>query len=155
MKKILIALFSAALILSLSACSGSGSSSKQESESSEASQESSQSVSTGNKDKFVMSKKQVGDTHEGLWSSQENYKEKIRFDSDFGFTHYIDKDIHKGTAELNEGSGMLTFRYDDGFKDEKSYIWVDTLGNVNSNTWYIDGGTFAFGNMVMIRDMDF
>ena len=45
---------------------------------------------------------------------------------------------------------MLTLTYSDN--TENSYVWVDSKSQINVNTWYVDGGTFAFGGTVYIKD---
>lgn len=88
------------------------------------------------------------------WVNKSDYNEKIKFKDDLTFTHFIKADRHSGTATLDEKSGLLTVAYDDEYMPEKSYAWVDSLKNVNADTWYVDGGTFAFGGATFIKDME-
>lgn len=155
MKKVLITLLSVAVAACLCACGSGDKKSSSESASAAESSQATSSGNTGNADKFVMSQKQVASTLQGTWGNQEHYRDKLQFDENLGFTHFMDKEKHYGTAVLDENSGMLEITYDDDYLPKKSYVWVDSLGNVSANTWYVDGGTFAFGDKVYIRDMEF
>ena len=46
---------------------------------------------------------------------------------------------------------MMTVTYANNAFPEKSYVWVDSKKQLNANTWYVDGGTFAFGGTIYIR----
>ncbi len=110
------------------------------------------SAAVGNTDAFSISEEQLSSTLGGAWVDQNSETNKLQFTDGLSFTHEFDGESHTGKATLNGQSGMLTFTYDDGWRAEKSYIWVDSLQNAGANTWYIDGGTFACGGTIYIRD---
>ena len=147
MKRIIAAAASCALCLSLFAgCGDSGSSSA----SSQA-----ETKAAGNASAFNLSESHIKGVLACAWVNQNDLNEKIKFNDDLDFTHYIKSDRYSGKAALDEKGGLLTLTYDDGAFAEKAYVWVDSLGNVNSNTWYVDGGTFAFGGKTFIKDVEF
>ena len=39
----------------------------------------------------------------------------------------------------------------DSVEEIKDGSWVDSKKQLNANTWYVDGGTFAFGGTIYIR----
>lgn len=147
MKKIIAAAASCALCLSLFAgCGDNGSSSA----SSQA-----ETKAAGNASAFNLSESHIKGVLACAWVNQNDLNEKIKFTDGLSFTHYIKGDRYTGKAALDEKGGLLTLTYDDGAFGEKAYVWVDSLGNVNSNTWYVDGGTFAFGGKTFIKDVEF
>ena len=147
MKRIIAAAAACALCLSLFAgCGDDGSSSA----SSQA-----ETKAAGNASAFNLSESHIKGVLACAWVNQNDLNEKIKFTDGLSFTHYIKADRYTGKAALDEKGGLLTFTYDDGAFAEKAYVWVDSLGNVNSNTWYVDGGTFAFGGKTFIKDVEF
>ena len=147
MKRIIAAAASCALCLSLFAgCGDNGSSSA----SSQA-----ETKAAGNASAFNLSESHIKGVLACAWVNQNDLNEKIKFNDDLDFTHYIKSGRYSGKATLDEKGGLLTLTYDDGAFAEKAYVWVDSLGNVNSNTWYVDGGTFAFGGKTFIKDVEF
>ena len=145
MKQIVSLLLAALFVFSLCAC---GSKKK----TAPAPADSSATEAAGNTDAFSISENQLESTLTGGWVNQNSETDKLQFADGLSFTHYIDGEVHTGKATLNKQSGMLTFTYDDDYRDEKAYIWVDSLQHANANTWYIDGGTFACGGVTYIRD---
>ena len=161
MKKLLFILLAAALgVTALCACSNDIKTESAAAETAAAEQTteaeptlSNETLPPGNEASFGMSAAQLGESLSGTWVNQVDFTDKIRFDRDLTFTHFKGSDQRAGKAELDEGNGMLAFHYDDG-ADSKTYIWVDNAANLNANTWYIDGGTFAFGGKTFFRDLE-
>ena len=120
---------------------------------SSAAEETTGAASQGNAAAFNMTPEQTGKSLSGMWSNQNDYTEKIRFEEGLSFIHYIKADRHPGSAVLSD-SGMLTLRYDDDYQPEKTYIWVDSYKNAGANTWYVDGGKIAIGGVTFIRDKE-
>ena len=153
MKKIICAVIAAALCLSLlCACGNSGSSDA------EASSKASAAVSAaqqGNESAFNLSESHLQSVLACAWVNQNDFNEKIKFDEGLGFIHFIKGKRFSGKAELNENSGLLTMKYDDDARPEQTYVWVDKLSNVSAGTWYVDGGTFACGGTVFVKDVEF
>ena len=108
----------------------------------------------GNAGAFSMDTKQLGEILNGFWMNQVSYTEKIRFAEDLTFIFYDGGTRHNGKATLNENGGTLEIAFDDDFAPAKTYIWVDNPANVNANTWYVNGSTFAFGGKTYIRSTD-
>lgn len=155
MKKGFCALACVLLCAVLLAACGNGAKTEEASKASgQSAAEATEAAVQGNAASFNMTEQQVSSTLAGVWASQDDFNEKIRFAEDLSFIHYLKADRHSGAALLS-GSGMLTFRYEDGFRPEKTYIWVDSLQNANSNTWYMNGSTISIGGMTFIRDKDF
>ena len=147
MKRIIAAAAACALCLSLFAgCGDDGSSSA----SSQA-----ETKAAGNASACNLSESHIKGVLACAWVNQNDLNEKIKFTDGLSFTHYIKGDRYTGKATLDEKGGLLPLTYDDGAFAEKAYVWVDSLGNVNSNTWYVDGGTFAFGGKTFIKDVEF
>lgn len=149
MKRIFTAAAAAALFLSLFAGCGDGGGS------SSAPSSKAETKASGNAAPFNLSESHIKGVLACAWVNQNDLNEKIKFGDDLSFTHYIKGDRYQGKATLDEKGGLLTLTYDDGAFAEKAYVWVDSLGNVNSNTWYVDGGTFAFGGKTFIKDVEF
>ncbi len=149
MKRIFTAAAAAALCLSLFAGCGDGGGS------SSAASSKAETKASGNAAPFNLSESHIKGVLACAWVNQNDLNEKIKFGDDLSFTHYIKADRYQGKAALDEKGGLLTLTYDDGAFAEKAYVWVDSLGNVNSNTWYVDGGTFAFGGKTFIKDVEF
>ena len=148
MKRIFTAAAAAALCLSLFAGCGDGGSSSAASSKAE-------TKASGNAAPFNLSESHIKGVLACAWVNQNDLNEKIKFGDDLSFTHYIKGDRYQGKATLDEKGGLLTLTYDNDAFAEKAYVWVDSLGNVNSNTWYVDGGTFAFGGKTFIKDVEF
>lgn len=147
MKRILAAAAACALCLGLLAgCGDSGSS--------DASSQAETQAAT-NAAPFNLSESHLKGVLACAWVNQNDLNEKLKFSDDLSFTHYIKADRYSGKASLDEKGGLLTLTYDNDAFAEKAYVWVDSLGNVNSNTWYVDGGTFAFGGKTFIKDVEF
>ena len=147
MKRIIAAAAACALCLSLFAgCGDDGSSSA----SSQA-----ETKAAGNASAFNLSESHIKGVLACAWVNQNDLNEKIKFNDDLDFTHYIKSDRYSGKATLDEKGGLLTLTYDDDALPEKAYVWVDSLSNINANTWYVDGGTFAFGGKTFIKDVEF
>ena len=108
----------------------------------------------GNADAFSKDTKQRSDLLNGLWMNQVRFTEKIRFAEDLTFIFYDGGNRHNGKATLNEASGALEISFEDDFAPAKTYIWVDNPANVNANTWYVNGSTFAYGGKTYIRSND-
>lgn len=155
MKKLILSLCTAGLALSLCACGNADNTSSAPSSAAETAAPVTEqaSVAGGNQSAFSMTKDALVAALEGTWVNQSDLTEKLRFDADLGVTRFSGSERKTGTATLDENSGMLTLRYD-GEDDEKTYIWVDSLDNLNANTWYVDGGTFAIGGSTYIRDLE-
>ena len=149
MKRIFTAAAAAALCLSLFAGCGDGGGS------SSAASSKAETKASGNAAPFNLSESHIKGVLACAWVNQNDLNEKIKFNDDLDFTHYIKSDRYSGKATLDEKGGLLTLTYDDDAFAEKAYVWVDSLGNVNSNTWYVDGGTFAFGGKTFIKDVEF
>lgn len=113
-----------------------------------------ESTAQGNEASFNITQNHLSDVVKGAWVNQNDLNDKIKIGDDLSLTHFDKADKHTGKAALDEKSGMLTITYDDSFRDEKTYIWVDSKKELNANTWYVDGGTFAFGGTVYIKDME-
>ena len=147
MKRIIAAAAACALCLSLLAgCGGNGSS---------AASSQAETQAATNAAPFNLSESHLKGVLACAWVNQNDLNEKIKFNDDLDFTHYIKADRYSGKAALDEKGGLLTLTYDDDAFAENAYVWVDSLGNVNSNTWYVDGGTFAFGGKTFIKDVEF
>lgn len=145
MKKLLTAAIAAALCVSmLCAC---GDDHNNQTENSEATRQ-------GNQASFNISTDGLKDIIKGAWVNQDDLDEKIKIGDDLSLTYYQKADKHEGTVTLDEKSGMLTVKYDDTFCPVKTYIWVDSKSQLSANTWYVDGGTFAFGNTIYIKDYE-
>lgn len=159
MKRALLILFSAACVFALSACGEKGSEAQSSAESTAAQTQAqteaqSQASAQGNAAAFSMSKEQLSSSLKGTWVSQADYTEKLRFEEDLTFTLFLGGSNSKGEASIDETSGILSVKYSDGVREDKSFIWVDSQANLSANTWYIDGGTFALGNTIYIRDLE-
>ena len=160
MKRAFLILLSAAFIFAMAACGEKGSAEPSESETEETlviaktQPETQQSSAQGNASAFSMSKDQLSSSLEGTWVSQSDYTEKLRFGNDMSFTLFLGSENSKGEASVDENSGILSVTYSGGVREDKNYIWVDSQANLSANTWYIDGGTFALGNTIYIRDLE-
>ena len=154
MKKIICAVTAAALCLSLLCACGDGGSSSSADDSAQGGK-SEVTAQQGNESAFNLSESHLQSVLACAWVNQNDFNEKIKFDDGLGFTHFIKGDRFTGAAKLNEASGLLTMKYDDDARPEQTYVWVDNLNNVNANTWYVDGGTFAFGGAVFVKDVEF
>lgn len=108
----------------------------------------------GNSSEFNMDTKQLSELLNGFWMNQVSFTEKIRFADDLTFIFYDGGNRHNGKATLNENGGTLEISFEDDFMPAKTYIWVDNPANVNANTWYVNGSTFAFGGKTYIRSND-
>ena len=108
----------------------------------------------GNAGAFSMDTKQLSEILNGFWMNQVSFTEKIRFAEDLTFIFYDGGNRHNGKATLNEASGALEISFEDDFAPAKTYIWVDNPANVNANTWYVNGSTFAYGGKTYIRSND-
>ena len=104
----------------------------------------------GNAAPFNMDTNHVGGVLLGAWVNPDNAVDRIPFADDLSFTRQDGGAKSEGKATLNEANGMLTLTYSDN--TENSYVWVDSKSQINVNTWYVDGGTFAFGGTVYIKD---
>ena len=146
-KRIIAAAASCALCLSLFAgCGHNGSI---------AASSQSETKAAGNASAFNLSESHIKGVLACAWVNQNDLNEKIKFTDGLSFTHYIKGDRYTGKAALDEKGGLLTLTYDYDALGEKAYVWVDSLSNINSNTWYVDGGTFAFGGKTFIKDVEF
>ena len=154
MKKIICAVTAAALCLSLLCACGDGGSSSSADDSAQGGV-SDATAQQGNESAFNLSESHLQSVLACAWVNQNDFNEKIKFDDDLGFTHFIKGDRFTGKAVLNDANGLLTMKYDDDARPEHTYVWVDNLNNVNANTWYVDGGTFAFGGAVFVKDVEF
>lgn len=108
----------------------------------------------GNQSAFNMDKSLLSQTLAGAWVSQSDYNDKIKFNEDLSFTHFVGAQRLSGKAVLNETGGLLELTYDNDARPQKSYVWVDSLEQLSANTWYVDGGTFGFGGVKYIKDME-
>ena len=113
-----------------------------------------ESAAQGNAASFNITENHLTDVIKGAWVNQNDLNDKIKIGDDLTLTRFDKADKHMGKAALDEKSGMLTITYDDDFQPEKTYIWVDSKKELSANTWYVDGGTFAFGGTVYIKDME-
>ena len=160
MKRAFLILLSAAFIFVLAACGEKGSAEPSESEIDETlvlaknQPKTQQSDAQGNASAFSMTDEQVKTSLAGTWVNQNDYTEKIRFGEDLTFTLFLGGNNSEGTASVDTGSGILSVKYSDGARDDQNYVWVDSRYNLSANTWYIDGGTFALGNTIYIRDLE-
>lgn len=112
MKRIIAAAASCALCLSLFAgCGDNGSSSA----SSQA-----ETKAAGNASAFNLSESHIKGVLACAWVNQNDLNEKIKFNDDLDFTHYIKSDRYSGKATLDEKGGLLTLTYDDDAFAEKS-----------------------------------
>ena len=161
MKRIVCAVMSAALCLSLlCACGDDGSSSEAASQAAAAQGGAAQNgapdqggaAQQGNDSSFNLSESHLQSVLACAWANKSDYNEKIQFAEDLSFTHFIKGERIAGKAELDESSGTLTMKYDGEARPTQSYAWVDKLSNVNAATWYVDGGTFAYGGNTFIKD---
>lgn len=110
------------------------------------------SSKAGNGSAFAMTDSQLKSALAGSWVNQNNLDEKLTVHEDLTLEKTVGSEKQSGSAVLDEKTGMLTIKLGNG--DGKSYVWVDSMSNLSINTWYIDGGTFAFGNATYIKDMD-
>ena len=160
MKKLIALALVICTALSMTACGEKGSDEPSESEIDETlvlaktQPKTQQSDAQGNASAFSMSDEQVKTSLAGTWVNQNDYTEKIRFGEDLTFTLFLGGNNSEGTASVDTGSGILSVKYSDGARDDKNYVWVDSRDNLSANTWYIDGGTFALGNTIYIRDLE-
>lgn len=143
MKKLICAALACMLCLSLlCACGGSDKSGGD-------------SAAQGNQASFNITENQLTEVVKGAWVNQNDLNDKLKIDENLSLTAFQKADKHTGRVTLDEKSGMLTITYDDGYQPEKTYIWVDSKKELSANTWYVDGGTFAFGNTVYVKDLEF
>lgn len=138
MKRIFILAVAAIMLFMLGACSNDNSAS---------------SSKAGNESAFVMTNSQLKSALVGSWVNQNNLDEKLKVNEDFTLEKTIGSEKQFGSVELNESTGILYVKFDNDANGSKSYVWVDSTANLSTNTWYIDGGTFAFGNTTYIKDM--
>lgn len=146
-KRILAAAAASALCVSLLAACGDGDGSSKASSQA-------QTQASGNASAFNLSESHIKSVLACAWVNRNDLNEKIKFSDDLTFTHYNKADRYSGKAALDEKGGLLTLSYDDDALPEKAYVWVDSLSNINANTWYVDGGTFAFGGKIFIKDVE-
>lgn len=106
----------------------------------------------GNSDSFHMDAQQLTGTVAGDWVNRDDPDETVTVRDDGSLVHRRGGQEHNGKLSLNEQTGLLTVAYDDGFLPEKTYVWVDSKKNISANTWYVDGGSFAFGGVYYIRN---
>lgn len=150
MKKILMTVLAAALCLSmLCACGQDGSASSGSTGSAAGS--GAGNVKT-NETSFNLTTKTLSDVVKGAWVNQDDLSDKLNIADDLSFTNTVGEEVHKGRVKLNEKGGMMTITYDDNYKEERTYIWVDNKSKINGNTWYVDGATYAFGGTIYIRE---
>ena len=142
MRKIIAALL--AVMLCLGALCACGEQEKTESAASAQGNEASFNITAGGLTEVI----------KGAWVNQDDLDEKIKIGDDLSFTYFMKADRHEGKVELDEKSGMLTVTFDDSFRPVRTYIWVENKSDLNANTWYVDGGTFAFGGAVFIKDLE-
>ena len=135
MKRILILAAAAVMLFMLSACGNDNNAS---------------SSKTGNESAFAMTASQLKSALAGSWVNQNNLDEKLTVNEDFTLEKTAGSEKQSGSVTLNESTGMLNVKIGN---DSKSYVWVDSTANLSTNTWYIDGGTFVFGNTTYIKDM--
>ena len=145
MKKIITAVIAAALCAVLLCACGNDENSTGSS---------SEAQSQGNAASFNETQSRLAGVLAGAWINQDDLNDKIKISEDLSIVCFDKADRHKGKASIDDSSGMLTIHYDDGFADDRTYVWVDSKNEVNSNTWYVDGGTFAYGGRFYIKDME-
>lgn len=144
MKKIITAVIAAALCAVLLCACGND----------EKSTGSSEAPSQGNAASFNETQSRLAGVLAGAWINQDDLNDKIKFSDDLSLVCFVKADRHEGKASIDDSNGMLTIHFNDGFADDKTYVWVDSKGEVNANTWYVDGGTFAYGGKFYIKDME-
>lgn len=113
--------------------------------------EESQTSAQGNAAPFSMDTSHLSGTLSGSWVNQNDPDDRLELGSDFSFTHTTGGNTYTGAVKINEKGGMMTVTYANNAFPEKSYAWVDSKKQLNANTWYVDGGTFAFGGTIYIR----
>lgn len=105
----------------------------------------------GNAAPFNMDTSHLSGVLGGSWVNQNNPDDRLELANDLSFTHTTGGSTYTGAVKINETGGMMTVTYADNALPEKSYVWVDSKKQLNANTWYVDGGTFAFGGAIYIR----
>ena len=138
MKKSLIALL--AVVLCACCLCGCG---KSETES--------QGSVQGNAAPFNMDTSRLSGVLGGSWVNQDSPDDRLELAADLSFTQTDGDSTKTGSIKINEEGGMMTVTYADNALPETTYIWVDSKKQLNANTWYVDGGTFAFGGKIYIR----
>ena len=147
MKRIITAVIAAALCAVLLCACGEG-------EKATVSSSGDNASSQGNAASFNQTQSRLAGVLAGSWINQDDLNDKIKISEDLSIVCFDKADRHEGKASIDDSSGMLTIHYDDGFADDRTYVWVDSKNEVNSNTWYVDGGTFAYGGRFYIKDME-
>ena len=105
----------------------------------------------GNAAPFNMDTSHLSGVLGGSWVNQDSPDDRLELAADLSFTQTGGDSTKTGSIKINEEGGMMTVTYADNALPEKTYIWVDSKKQLNANTWYVDGGTFAFGGKIFIR----
>jgi|GEM_PF-3891207 len=105
----------------------------------------------GNAAPFNMDTSRLSGVLGGSWVNQDSPDDRLELAADLSFTQTDGDSTKTGSIKINEEGGMMTVTYADNALPEKTYIWVDSKKQLNANTWYVDGGTFAFGGKIFIR----
>ena len=105
----------------------------------------------GNAAPFNMDTSRLSGVLGGSWVNQDSPDDRLELAADLSFTQTDGDSTKTGSIKINEEGGMMTVTYADNALPEKTYIWGDSKKQLNANTWYVDGGTFAFGGKIYIR----
>ena len=111
----------------------------------------SQSSAQGNAAPFNMDASHLGGVLGGAWVNQDNPDDRLEVADDLSFKQTDGGSTYAGSIKIDGKGGMMTVTYAENAFPEKAYVWVDSKKQLNVNTWYVDGGTFAFGGKIFIR----